>query len=483
MRRGSSSIAANPVLIGAATTLVILVAVFLAYNANNGLPFVPTYSVTAEVPSAANLVRGNEVRIGGTRVGVVQKITPKRLPSGKVIAELHMKLETTVKPLPKDSTILIRPRSALGLKYVEVTKGKGSDGWDEGATIPLKQATPEPVEFDEFLSTFDEKTRKGVQQQLNGFGTALAGRGQDLNRAIIALNPLLANLGPAMANLADDRTRLARFSEALGRTSAIVAPVAEQQASLFSNLDTTFAAFASIARPYLQDAISGGPPALQTAIEELPKQRAFLANSEGFFRDLRPGVKALSGAAGDLADAFTVGEPALRQSVTLNKRLKPVFASLERFADDPLVTLGVDDLTQTAKIANPLLASITPTQTVCNYWTLLFRNAASLLSEGDTNGTGQRFMIVATPQGPNNEGSPSSAPANGGGSSATTGAPTRDNYLHSNPYPNTAAPGQTQECEAGNEAFQPGKQVVGNAPGNQGKSTQKTTYSSDTPKN
>jgi phospholipid/cholesterol/gamma-HCH transport system substrate-binding protein len=483
MRRGSSSIAANPVLIGAATTLVVLVAVFLAYNANNGLPFVPTYSVTAEVPSAANLVRGNEVRVGGTRVGVVDKITPKALPNGKVIAQLHLKLETTVKPLPKDSTILIRPRSALGLKYVEITKGKSSDGYAEGSTIPLKAATPEPVEFDEFLSTFDEKTRDAAQRQLGGLGTAFAGRGQDLNRAIQSLNPLLLNLAPAMANLADDRTRLARFSEALGRTSAIVAPVAEQQAELFTNLDTTFTAFASIARPYLQDTISGGPPALQTAIEELPKQRAFLANSEGFFRDLRPGVKALSGAASDLSDAFTIGEPALRQSVTLNKRLKPVFASLERFADDPLVKLGVNDLTETARIANPLFAAIAPSQTVCNYWTLLFRNAASLLSEGDTNGTGQRFMIVATPQGPNNEGSPSSGPANGGGTSATTGAATRDNYLHSNPYPNTAAPGQTQECEAGNESFDIGKQVIGNQPGNQGKTTQATTTSTDTPRN
>ena len=82
-------------------------------------------------------------------------------------------------------------------------------------------------------------------------------------------------------------------------------------------------------------------------------------------------------------------------------------------------------------------------------------------------------MIVASPQGPNNEGSPSSGPANG---------PATDNFLHSNPYPNTAAPGQTQECEAGNESYAPGKQVIGNAPGNQGKTTQKTTTSSDTGK-
>jgi virulence factor Mce-like protein len=473
-RRGSQSIAANPVLIGAATTLVVLVAVFLAYNANNGLPFVPTYSLTADVPSAANLVKGNEVRIGGTRVGVVDKITPKRLANGQVIAQLGLKLETTVKPLPTDSTILVRPRSALGLKYVEITKGKSTAGFAEGGTIPIKQATPAPVEFDEFLSTFDQKTRDSAQQQLLGFGNALAGRGQDLHAAIQSFNPLLTQLAPAMANLSDNRTKLARFTEALGRTSAIVAPVAEQQAALFRNLDTTFTAFAAIARPYLQDSISGGPPAEQTAIDELPKQRPFLANSEAFFHELRPGVKALSGAAADLADAFTVGVPALHKSIQLNKDLKPTFQSLQRFAEDPLVALGVQDLNQTAKIAAPLFATIAPAQTVCNYWTLLFRNAASLLSEGDTNGTGQRFMIVASPQGPNNEGGPSSGPANG---------PNSDNHLHANPYPNTASPGQTQECEAGNETYSTGNLVIGNDPGNQGINTQKTTYSSDTPKN
>ena len=39
---GRAGIAGNPVLIGAATVLVVLVAVFLSYNANQGLPFVPT---------------------------------------------------------------------------------------------------------------------------------------------------------------------------------------------------------------------------------------------------------------------------------------------------------------------------------------------------------------------------------------------------------------------------------------------------------
>jgi len=62
-RRGQASIAGSPVLVGALTTLVVIVAVFLSYNANSGLPFVPTYDIKANVPNAANLVAGNEVNV------------------------------------------------------------------------------------------------------------------------------------------------------------------------------------------------------------------------------------------------------------------------------------------------------------------------------------------------------------------------------------------------------------------------------------
>ncbi|MDX6640546.1 MAG: hypothetical protein QOF12_1557, partial [Solirubrobacteraceae bacterium] len=148
--------------------------------------------------------------------------------------------------------------------------------------------------------------------------------------------------------------------------------------------------------------------------------------------------------------------------------LKPTFAALQRLAEDPLVALGVHDLTNTSQILEPTVRHLVPAQTVCNYVTLWFRNVASLLSEGDTNGTSQRFIIVAAPGGPNNEGGPASAPAHG---------PTTDNYLHSNPYPNTASPGQPTECEAANENYIDGQTVIGNVPGNQGTLHDKTTIS------
>ena len=62
-RSGTSILAGSPVLVGAVTVIVTMVAVFLSYNANEGLPFVPTYDLTANVPNANGLVRGNEVRM------------------------------------------------------------------------------------------------------------------------------------------------------------------------------------------------------------------------------------------------------------------------------------------------------------------------------------------------------------------------------------------------------------------------------------
>jgi len=458
------NIAGNPVLIGAATVLVILVAVFLSYNANQGLPFVPSYKLTAETPSAANLVRGNEVRIGGTRVGAVDSIEVERRDDGTSIALLGLKLERSVDPLPTDSTILIRPRSALGLKYVEITRGTSDEGWADGDTIPLAQATPDPVEFDDFTNMFDDATRDASQTNLKEFGDALAGRGASINQAIGAFKPLLEDIIPVARNLSDPETGLTRLIVELSDAARIVAPAAETQAQLFVNLDATFGALREVARPYIQESISEGPATLDAAIESFEVQQPFLANTEALFRDLQPGTASLVSTAGSLADALEVGTPTLLRYPAFNDRLASLLEEVADFSENPLVPRGIKRLTETATSLKPTLAQLTPAQTTCNYLALWFRNVASLLSEGDNNGTWQRFMIVATPTGPNNEGGLASAPANG---------PTLDNHLHSNPYPNTASPGQPNECEAGNEPYIAGRTVIGNPPGTQQAATER----------
>ncbi len=472
MRR--NSIAANPILIGAATALVVMVAVFLSYNANTGLPFVPTYNLTVQLPSAANLVVGNEVRIGANRIGIVSSVEAKRMPNGTTIAELGVKIEDRLRPLPKDTTTLVRSKSALGLKYLELTRGTSSDGLEQDATIPIEQSS-EPVEFDEAFSWADEPTRKAQQRQLVGIGDALAGRGQDLNTAIAGLAPLLEQLRPVAENLSDPDTNLAGLIQGIGRFTGEVAPVAEEQAQLFVNLDATFSAFASVARPYLQDAITEWPVLEQTLIDELPKQRPFLRHSTELFAALRPGTRALAGESTAVANALELSGPALKQSITLNQRLRPTLRELEATASEPLVQLGVRDLRSTGGILNPLLAFVTPAQTVCNYGSILLRNGASVFSIGDSIGTAGRFQILVAPDGPNNENGPAAAPANGGGGLSNESKKPY-NFLRTNPYPNTAAPGQERECEAGNEQpFPIEKSLIGNFPGNQGTNTDRNT--------
>jgi hypothetical protein len=371
---------------------------------------------------------------------------------------LDLTMERSVSPLPRDSTLIIRPRSALGLKYVEITRGTESRGFADGATIPISAATPTPVEFDEVLSMFDEPTRKAIAENTTGFGDAFAGRGESINTAIGAFRPLLRDIVPVARNLSSPQTNLRRFVGELGDAAAIVAPAAETQADLFVNLDTTFRALREVARPFIQDSISGGRPALDTAIRTFPIQRPFLRNTQGLFHDLRPGAEALRTSAPTIADALVEGTRVLPRTPPFNRRLASLLKELARFAEDPMVPRGLRATTTAVKALDPTLRYLTPTQTRCNYITLWFRNIASLLSEGDRNGTWQRFIIIATPQGRNNEGGPSNAPADG---------PSTENHLHTNPYPNTGAPGQPKECEAGNEPFIRGETVIGNTPGTQ----------------
>ena len=333
---GGGGIAGNPVLIGAATVLVVIVAVFLSYNANQGLPFVPTYQLKAQTPSAANLVRGNEVRIGGTRVGSVDTITAERREDGTSIAVLGLKLERSVSPLPKDSTVLIRPRSALGLKYVELTRGTSEEGFEDGDTIPLAPGDAGAGR----VRRVREHVRRGHARRLaDQPAAASATRSRAAARASTRRS---ARSGRCCAT----PSRCCRTSRARRRTCRASSaswptprgssrPPPRRRRSCSSTSTARSRALREVSRPYIQESISEGPETLDAAIRGFPVQRPFLANTEGLFRELRPGVRALRGAAPDLADALEIGTPTLRRTPALNRRLASLLQELERFAAGP----------------------------------------------------------------------------------------------------------------------------------------------------
>ncbi|HEX6781036.1 MAG TPA: MlaD family protein [Solirubrobacterales bacterium] len=457
-RSGISGVASSPILVGAVTVLVVIVAVFLAYNANNGLPFVSTYNLKAQVPNADALVKGNEVRIGGVRVGVVKEVVPVQLEDGEVAAELSLSLDKSAEPLPVDSTITVRPKSALGLKFLQVTPGDSEEGFEAGEMIPVTAARPEPVDIDEFFDMFDEPTRDAIRQNLAGFGNALAGRGPQLNEAIGALRRIVVNGQPILRKIVEPSTNFAGFWRSLEALSATVAPVAETQAQMFVALDRTFAAFARVSRPYIQETIEKSPPTLDEVNADLPAIRPFLEDTALFFTALQPGAKALAKTSPIIADSLHAGIPVLNASPVLYNQLQPTAQALVDFQEAQGVFNGLDLLTDTNQLLKPSLAYITPSQTVCNYWSLTFKFLANANSQGNSNGNWLQFISFAPPEGPNSESTFAGAPANDSSPNRTK------NHLHYNPYPKTAAPGQGNVCEAGNEKYVTGKTVIGNAP-------------------
>ncbi len=469
-RRRRPAALASPVVIGALTVLVAIVAVVLAFQANSGLPFVPRYDLHIRVKDAEELTRGGEVHMGGVLVGDVSSVDAARDRSGQAVAVLNVELDKSIEPLPVDSRFTIREKDAIGEKYLSITPGHSRRTWRQGATVPVTQ-TGATTDLDQVLSMFTPPTRKGVTASTTGFAEALSGRGAAINDAIGAFRPLVNDLGPVMRNLSTPRTQLGGFLRSLGAFTGALAPVAQQQASLFQNLDGTFRSLASVASPYLQQLIAQTPPTFETVINDSPREQAFLSDAAGLFADLRPGVATLRTSAPVLASAFAEGTRNLPGSGALDQRVVSLSGSLAAYADSSVATQGLARLTLTADRLTPPLSFLTPAQSTCNYVSLLLRNLASTLSDPVGTGTAIRLVIVAIDDVTGGEAVPSQSPY------LTPGTAGGNNHapLHVDPYPNTDAPGEVAECSAGNEPFSAAHAVIGNPSGNVGTATEKTT--------
>ena len=170
------------------------------------------------------------------------------------------------------------------------------------------------MQIDDFARTFDERTRSGIQRNIQGFGNALAGRGRSVNTTIDQLPPLFGRLAPVTRNLSDPRTRLGRLFREVGRTARVVAPVAATQADLFTRSAITFEAL-SADTDALKETISRSHPAFQAGIDSFPVQRPFLTDSAALARDMQPVARELRPALPRINDAIETGIPVTRRSV------------------------------------------------------------------------------------------------------------------------------------------------------------------------
>jgi ABC-type transporter Mla subunit MlaD len=451
MRRSASAVTANPVLVGAVTTLIVIVAVFLAYNANKGLPFVPTTQLKFHSTNGANLLPGNEVREGGHRIGIVEDMRPRRLPDGTIGAEVRLKLDQVAGKIPKDSTLNLRPRSALGLKYVEVTRGRSKETFADGALLPADQVTF-PVELEDFQRIWDEGTRDAVRENLKGYGNAFSSRGPSLNQTISELPRLLGHLEPVMSSLANENTQLARFFRELGDFMRVVAPEADRYASGFRFGSQVFEAWSRYP-DRLRGTIERSAPTMRTGIRSFRVQRPFLTDLTAMNRSLARAAATLPRTLPRITPALREGIPVLRRQGEVNDRLREVMDALDRLMNDPATPTALRGVDRLVDILNPAVRFIGPYVTVCNYFNYAWTNVSEHLTEPDPTGYSQRTLLNQAPR-PRNPSDPSMGsigarrPSNG--EEVVSGAKA---HLHTNVYGSAVTHDGKADCESGQRGY------------------------------
>jgi ABC-type transporter Mla subunit MlaD len=442
------------VLLGAVTVLVILVAVFLAYNANSGLPFVPTRELKVDVDNGANLVVGNDVLEGGHRIGFLSGVRPLRLNDGNIGAQLTLKLSTQQGRVPVDSHLTIRLRGALGQKYIDLVKGTSKKVYADGGTMPLSH-THVPVQLDQVFGIFTPKTRTAIQQNLVGFGDTFTSRGGALNVTIQNLPRMLFYLRPVAAYLSNPNTELVPFLNSVDSFAHALAPVSHTAVQLLGNMATTFQAITTSPHDYEQT-IAQSPSTLTESTSSLKVQQPFLADFTVLGRYLTPATASLRRALPQLNPAIETGTVTLRQTPILNAKLQQVMRALKALARDPGTNIALNALTATVNTLNPVVRFLGPYQTVCNDWNYAWTDLADVVSEPQTNGTAQRALLMsANPTQPNSPASePAYQPANGGG----VNAPPFSNmggqaFAHGEAYGAAVTNSGLADCEVGQRGY------------------------------
>ena len=365
---------------------------FIAYNANAGLPFVPTYDLNAELPSGGKLVKGNEVRIGGFRVGVVKDMRPKVTTVNgerRSVAVAELKLDKKIEPLARDTEFRVRPRSALGLKYIELRARHQPRPPGSPATRCRSSSPPSRSSSRTCSRPSTARPGRNIQRATDGFGNAFAGRGRAINHSIEALNPFFKALTPVMRNLSNPRTELDQFFLQIGRASEQVAPVAPHAGAAVHGHGRHVRG--DLRQPERAPGHDREGAADDGRLDRLVPRCSARSwpTSRTCRRDLRPAAAELPRSLGTINQRFEVGTPVLPRTVELNENLEKAFNEADDLFENPNTLLALKDLTTAVTVTRPALEYIAPYQTVCNYLNYFIHplgEVQSVVQSGPTGG-------------------------------------------------------------------------------------------------
>jgi phospholipid/cholesterol/gamma-HCH transport system substrate-binding protein len=303
--------AARGVALGALAVAIVVVAVVLL-RGDGGT----TYKLRFQ--NAGQLVKDDDVQIGGRRIGSVRKIA---LTSDNQ-AEITIKVSDGYAPLHEGTTAIIRATSLSGIanRYIALTPGPNSNPkLDDGATLQA-DSTTSIVDLDQLFNTFDPKTRAALQQVIQGSATWYDNRGLEANAATKYFSPAISSTQRLVNALVSNQQTLDAFLRNSSRTVGAIAQRRDDLANLVSNANTTAAAIA--------DENSAFDQSLALLPSTLRKANTTFVNLRATLDDLDPLVAASKPATKDLA-------PFLRKLRPLLQDARPTISGLSALVSSP----------------------------------------------------------------------------------------------------------------------------------------------------
>jgi phospholipid/cholesterol/gamma-HCH transport system substrate-binding protein len=302
--RGGSSRLARLAALGALALAVIAIAVIVLSGGDGG----HKYRLVFE--TGGQLVKDNQVLIGGTPVGSIDSI--ELTDNGQAEVDITVDQE-----LHEGTSAVIRSTSLSGVanRYISLTPGPNNAPELGDDALITQVDTTAPVDLDQLFNTFDDASRKGLQDIIVGSATTYAGRGPEANETYRYLSPALT----ATNRLINEINRDQRiFSDFLVDGARVVTAVAERRddlSGLVSNGNEFLGAIAAENRSF-DRALRAFPPALRQANTTFANLRPTLDDLDSLVDTAKPATK-------DLAPFLRQLKPVVRRSIPVFKDLRP----------------------------------------------------------------------------------------------------------------------------------------------------------------
>jgi phospholipid/cholesterol/gamma-HCH transport system substrate-binding protein len=275
---------------------------------------------TVVFQNAGQLVKDNDVQVGGRRVGAVRSIEL----TDDNLAAVKVRVEEPYAPLREGTQARIRLTSLSGVanRYVELTLGPNSNKeLPEGATLTT-DATTSVVDLDQLFNTIDEETRGDLQDVVKGFAAQYDGKAPEAAQSARYFNPLLSTSRVLVSEVTEDEGALTRFLVNSSRAVTAIAERRDDLADLVGNTDETAGAIAA-ENEALSRALSLLPTTLRRANTTFVNLRATLDDLDVLVAESKPATRDLAPFLRELRPLVRDSRPTIRDLRRLVRRDGP----------------------------------------------------------------------------------------------------------------------------------------------------------------